>query len=326
VSAENGQRRIVFVDEEPNILDGLRRLLHRKRETWDMRFAPTAGAALELMDQEPFDVIVADISMRGPKGEPLLDEVMRLHPYAVRIALSGQSDQGRILAALGATHQFLAKPCDPDKLRTTIACACALRDLLQERPLRELVGTLGALPSVPALYERLMEVMRLPDCAACDIGQIVAEDVGMAGKVLQLVNSAFFRLLHDAGKLVLLSRASDRFFAALAAAKKTGRLLHEAEREALGVSHAEVGAYLLGLWGLADAVVEAAAFHHAPGNCVFEQFGVLTAVHAADALVQESPEAYLNAAYLAKVGCADRLERWREATDRLEAKTAAREA
>ena len=49
------KRRVLFVDDEPNVLDGLRRMLRPLRDEWDMRFAPGGTRALELMAAEPAD-------------------------------------------------------------------------------------------------------------------------------------------------------------------------------------------------------------------------------------------------------------------------------
>jgi HD-like signal output (HDOD) protein len=103
----------------------------------------------------------------------------------------------------------------------------------------------------------------------------------------------------------------------LAHAAQNGTPLHEAEREILGASHAELGAYLLGLWGFCDGVVEALAFHHDPANSASNQFDIMTAVHAADVLVnQKGVEGSVGKAlevdhdYLADLGLSERLPEW----------------
>ena len=88
------------------------------------------------------------------------------------------------------------------------------------------------------------------------------------------------------------------------------------EKEAFGATHADVGAYLLGLWGFTDTVVEAAAFHHYPAECPGRAFGPLAVVHAADALQREqaSPDdgpPRLDTEYLARLGLASRIDLWR---------------
>jgi HD-like signal output (HDOD) protein len=64
----------------------------------------------------------------------------------------------------------------------------------------------------------------------------------------------------------------------------------EAERKVLGATHADVGGYLLGIWGLSDSIVEAVAFHHDPARSDWHAFSPLTAIHIANAL-QETEQA-----------------------------------
>jgi HD-like signal output (HDOD) protein len=91
-------------------------------------------------------------------------------------------------------------------------------------------------------------------------------------------------LLHDVGKLVLAANLPARYREALALVAEPKKTLWEAEHEVFGTTHAQVGAYLMGLWGLPDRIVEAIAFHHHPAKCLDSSFSTLAAVHAADAL------------------------------------------
>jgi HD-like signal output (HDOD) protein len=91
-------------------------------------------------------------------------------------------------------------------------------------------------------------------------------------------------LLHDCGKLVLLDRLPEVFREAVARARHGGRPVQEEERSLLGVGHAEIGAYLLGLWGLPDPVVEAVAFHHDVPHVGQRPIGPVAAVAAASFL------------------------------------------
>ena len=126
--------RVLFVDDEPNVLKGLKRSLRPMRHEWDMVFVSSGRDALEALDGEPFQAIVSDMRMPEMDGAQLLNEVLRRHPEVIRIILSGYSDREMIMRAVGATHQYLSKPCDPDTLRSAVNGALQLRMLLNEEP------------------------------------------------------------------------------------------------------------------------------------------------------------------------------------------------
>lgn len=351
--------RVLFVDDEPQILEGLRRLLRGRRSAWDMTFVPEGAQALALHRAHPFDVVVSDIRMPGMDGVELLERIKDSHPRTVRIALSGHSERKELLRAAGTVHRYLTKPCHPDQLQATIERTIALRGVLAQPELLDLVNSLGKLPSLPTIYQQLMREVQSPSCSTAEVGRIVQSDLGMATKVLQLANSSWFGLdrtladpvqatvflgtetvralvlqahlfesvgsprpggldldalwehslavataarrltalagrprveqdvtflaglLHDLGRLVLArGRSSD--YRRLT--REAGGLPSpEQERSTFGASHAEVGAYLLALWGLPEDAVEALAWHHNPGACPFRVCCAATAVHIANA-------------------------------------------
>jgi HD-like signal output (HDOD) protein/ActR/RegA family two-component response regulator len=119
-------------------------------------------------------------------------------------------------------------------------------------------------------------------------------------------------MLHDMGKLMLADSLPDEFGQALELAKEEDIPLPEAEARVLGATHAGLAAYLFGLWGLPAAIVEAVAFHHTPERSDLKRLSALTAVHAANAMTDESGKAALNMEYLAAVGAANRVEAWRK--------------
>lgn len=94
-------------------------------------------------------------------------------------------------------------------------------------------------------------------------------------------------LLHDVGKLVLASRLPDEFLENLAQSEEQQRPIQDIEEERYGVSHAEIGAYLLALWGLPETIVEAVAHHHSPMRVAHDAFELLDAVHLANHLALE---------------------------------------
>jgi HD-like signal output (HDOD) protein len=126
-------------------------------------------------------------------------------------------------------------------------------------------------------------------------------------------------LLHDIGKLVLAVNLPNEYAEAVRLAH-TGLELPLAEHQVFGFNHADVGGYLIGLWGLPVPVVEAVALHHCPSRATQPAFSPLTSVHAANVLEWErsnsangTPGPQLDDNYLGLVGVSCRLLAWREA-------------
>lgn len=192
----DAKKRILFVDDEPNILNGLRRMLRAKRREWDMAFVDSGPEALQILEtaETPFNVILSDMRMPGMDGAKLLREVMQRHPHMIRIVLSGQADRDDILQAVGPIHQYLSKPCEADTLKAVLTRALALDSLLADTRLKQRLSRLETLPSLPSLYNDVVDELQSTTPSAETLARLVAQDIGMSAKVLQLVNSAFFGL------------------------------------------------------------------------------------------------------------------------------------
>ncbi len=184
-------KRLLFVDDEPMVLDGLRRALHCMRTEWDMKFVESPVAALEALDGEHFDAIVTDMRMPVMDGAQLLERVKESHSDVVRIVLSGQSEKETVLRSIAPAHQFLSKPCDVRELRTRLAQTFAMRDHLQNQALASVISRIRSIPSLPSLYNRLTAALEAENTSIAQIEEIISQDVGMAAKILQLANSAF---------------------------------------------------------------------------------------------------------------------------------------
>jgi len=385
-------KRILFVDDEPLLLGGLRDMLRRQRRQWDMVFALGGEAALEELARGHFDVIVSDMRMPGIDGVTLLQMAKERHPMTVRIILSGHAERVAVINSLPVTHQFLSKPCDTELLRDVIERAWARQTPLPDESRRTVIGTMHQLPSTPRFQRLLGEAVRHPDVGLDELASIIEQDGAMAAKVLQLVNSSFFglarrqtsiweavaylgtellkdltlgasvfdsatfpplagfsleaaqrhgllsariaqrlvpdkslegeaftaALLHDIGKTIFALKMPERYAEVLRTCHETGRADHVVEQELLGVTHAEVGAYLLALWGLPLSLVEAVAHHHRPERLPPSDLALV--VHAACALSHVSGTAStfdatlggrLNVAYIADTPLGPQLERWR---------------
>jgi HD-like signal output (HDOD) protein/CheY-like chemotaxis protein len=388
--------RVMFVDDEPRVLEGLKRMLRPKRNEWEMTFVGSAQAALDALKTGPCEVVVTDMRMPGMSGAELLEIVQREYPDTIRLILSGQAETESVMKALGVSHQYLAKPCDADILQGTIARAFTLRDLAGNPAVKTLVARINKLPTLPATYQRLVDCLKRTDANMEDVAKIIAMDPSMSARLLKLVNSAYFGLakpvadvaragallgldrimalvlgqgifsggdtpkvrgfslealwvhsvatataahrialeegmdkeqvaaaflagmLHDIGKLVLAMGVPDDYARVLELARGRPGSERELETLELQAAHTDVGAYLVGLWGLPNHIAEAIAFHEDPTTCV-GPFGLPGIVHVADRIAHHpeiidprAPELQLNFDYLERTGKADRFAKWRQ--------------
>jgi putative nucleotidyltransferase with HDIG domain len=351
-------KSILFVDDERPVLDGLRSRLHRLHVKWEMEFVESGALAIAKMQEHSFDVIVTDLRMPAMDGAELLECVSVRWPQTIRIVLSGYAELGQTVRLVPLAHQYLSKPCQPQQLENVIERCLLLHDLLGEPRLRAIVGRIRKLPSLPSVYVALQNIETEESMTLAKVAALVTADSALAARVLQIVNSAFFRLarrisnieqavaylgfaairnlalsvevfsrwpaggyraldlaklqshvlmvaaaasaltaktaiaddtmlagfLHDIGYWVLAQECPQELGIAVDLAISTAIPLHTAEVKVLGASHAEIGAYLLGIWGLPYTVVEAVAHHHEPSRVTHSQFDVLAALVIAHSL------------------------------------------
>ncbi|MEO1574236.1 MAG: HDOD domain-containing protein [Pseudomonadota bacterium] len=186
------KEKVLFVDDESCVLDGLRRALRHRRREWDMAFAMGGQAAIDMLDDFQPTVVVSDMRMPGMDGAAVLTEVKARLPGTVRIVLSGNSDTASIMRAVGPSHQYLSKPCDTTDLDNAIARTRALRDMLNHDALARRMTGFEELPSLPSTYERLISALKSSETSIVEVADIIASDIAMTAKVLKLVNSAYF--------------------------------------------------------------------------------------------------------------------------------------
>ena len=387
--------RFLFVDDEANVLRGLRRALHAQDGPWQMRFEDDPEHALAELDAYAPDVVVSDIRMPVMDGVTFLRRVRQRRPGTVRIALSAQADRATTLRAVSEIHQFLEKPVEPGDLVAHLGRALRLRAFLGNPQLKRMVDEMEGLPSVAELYDEVVLQLEAPDPTVDRVGHAIAHDCAMSTKVLQLVNSSLFGVAQTVSKpehaaallgldtlrtLVLGVRIFTRLAPEPAYASfhqreweravRTARLArrlslaeqpceHDAEcaylagllhgvgrlvyrlqfpekyqefvehgalspvraarieRALFGASSGELGAYMLGLWGFTETVIEAIAYHAEPRRAAPRGFQPLTALHVAVGLLTaseaEDSEAthFVDEAYLQTIDRHDRLDLWR---------------
>ncbi|HEX2874711.1 MAG TPA: HDOD domain-containing protein [Polyangiaceae bacterium] len=188
------KQRVLFVDDEAAILEGLRAVLRPQRREWDMVFALGGPAGLQEVEKSKFDIVVTDMRMPILDGAALLSRVKELQPHAIRLVLSGQTDSQTTMKSVFTAHQFLAKPCDAEKLRNVVKRCCELNELLAADELKSMCGDVSLLPAAPTTYLAISKALGNPNTGIADVVRIVEREPTLCAKVLQLANSAFFGL------------------------------------------------------------------------------------------------------------------------------------
>lgn len=330
--------RLLFVDDEPLVLDGLRNALRKRRAVSEMSFLGSGPEALQALSVQSYDAVVTDMRMPGMDGVELLRLVRERYPRTARIVLTGQASKDDLIRAIPVAQQILLKPCDPPTLCAALDRLFRVQALLGNESLQALVGGIEHLPSFPKSYQHLSEAMLRDDVGTAEISRIVERDPALSVTVLTMANSAYvalskpttsigtavrhiglqmlrylalssnsfgridgallrsatLRVLPDqsllkaqlARRLVSDPALAEEAFAAgllldvgyivfalghpalylpmLELAHTSGRPIQEIERERFGFTHADAGAYLLGVWGLPAPLVDLVASHHSP--------------------------------------------------------------
>lgn len=327
-------RRVLFVDDEQLIVNGLRRVLRAHRATWDVTTTTSSKAALAMLDTHAFDVLVSDMEMPEMDGEALLAAARKKCPATVRILLSGQSESAAALRVVDVAHQFLSKPMEPGLLVSVLNRVVSTRDMVGDPDILAAIGGVGRLPSAPRLCRSLAALASEEDVSVEDLAAEIEQDPAMVLKLLQIVNSAFFGLrrelsgvpeavaylgtslvknlvlsfsiigclparaslfdidafqrrsltvalvarlvagsgregdvsfvagmLHAIGQLVLAFAVPETYDDIARSAAASHRSFEEEEAVRGGCDHRSIGGYLLHLWGLPKAVVEAVLEH-----------------------------------------------------------------
>lgn len=185
---------IIFVDDEENILKGLRRSLHPARDEWSMNFVSSGKEALDLMKTKKYDVIISDMRMPHMNGVELLSRVKELYPYTLRIILSGYSETELILNCVKVAHQYLPKPSNFNTIKSTVDTALRLSASFQNEKLQKTVSKIESLPTLPRIYDEINEELRKEDADLKKVSALISSDISLTAKLLQICNSAFFGL------------------------------------------------------------------------------------------------------------------------------------
>ena len=185
---------VLFVDDEKELLDGLRRGLYSMQKEWSLLFAHGVDQALDLLNTRRVDAVVSDMRMPMMDGATLLGLVQKQQPWAARIILSGFSEREAVFRTVGPAHQYYPKPCPPLVLAEGIKRAIAFRITLQDPRLSSIVAGTNIIPTLPEALTDLLRALGSADGSAAEVARIIGKDPSLSASLLKITNSGFFYL------------------------------------------------------------------------------------------------------------------------------------
>ncbi len=191
-SSENAA--VLFVDDEHGVLSAIRRLL--LDVPWRLHFAESGAAGLEVLRNNPIDLVVSDARMPEMDGIAFLQRVKEGYPEVARILLTGFSDSKSLEEALagGLARQIILKPWDNKELLEVLQSS--LQQVILQRQagkrIQRVVNALTALPPLSGTYLQLQECLADQNSSPSRVAEIVEKDVAITAELLQWANSAAF--------------------------------------------------------------------------------------------------------------------------------------
>jgi HD-like signal output (HDOD) protein len=188
------RKRLLFVESDHATLHELGRVLEPMRPEWDMVFTMNTSGALELMDESPFDAVIAGLSLSGMSGTALLNQVARKHPKALRFIRCTPQERRQLKDFTGTPPQHFSTELDAEGAANVVKRAFRIDDWMGNEAIRSLLARLHKLPALPAVYTQVMNELQSPNASLESVARLIAKDPVMTAKMLQLVNSAYFAL------------------------------------------------------------------------------------------------------------------------------------
>lgn len=182
---------VLFVDDEVNILNAIRREL--LRADFKVLLANSAAEAEEKLQQEIVDIVVCDVLMPEKGGIKFLEEVKEMHPDVGRVILSGYVEQAHVINAIiqGFATSYITKPWEQGELNEILQHQLEIREAFQSRHLLETINQIDCLPSLPQIYQEFIKAVA-EEKSIKEISEIISRDIALTTRILQLANSVFF--------------------------------------------------------------------------------------------------------------------------------------
>lgn len=191
-------KKVLFVDDEVNILKSIRRELFDS--SFEVLVAGSGYEGLKILERERIDVVVSDVKMPSMDGIQFLSFVKEKYPKINRIILSGFVEKSTVVSSIikGIANSYFAKPWNTGTLKTNIEHILDIESILNQKHLLSIINSIEELPTLPAIYKQLLVAIN-EDFSVTEIAKILESDISISARILKVANSAFH------GNLILSS-------------------------------------------------------------------------------------------------------------------------
>jgi len=181
--------RLLLVDDDARILEGLDNLLFDRLGEWELTSAVGGEAALaRLASDERFDILITDMRMPVVDGLEVLRYAAAHRPEVMRIVLSGHAELDKAMQALAIGHQYLAKPCDEATLVAAIERSLRLQRAVVDPELRAKAGRLDDVTPRAVVLGELRRALAAPSASIDAVARLAARDVGLVARLLRVAS------------------------------------------------------------------------------------------------------------------------------------------
>jgi HD-like signal output (HDOD) protein len=183
--------KIVFVDDETQILRALRRIFYKT--DYECYYFENGNDAIVFMSENSIDILVTDIRMPIMNGIELLKYAKEKHPSTIRVILSGYSDSSQIMGAVAGNLAkfYLYKPWNNDELMDVISVLFEQRKTMEDKKLLSIINSIGELPTLPDLYMNICSMIQ-SDSSMNELAVEIGKDPAIASRILRIANTAFY--------------------------------------------------------------------------------------------------------------------------------------
>jgi len=185
------KRKILFVDDEKQILKSLRRVFFKSE--YNCFYADSGEKALKILNEYNINLIISDVRMPEMDGFELLKKVKDDYPEVIRLILSGYSKKEDVVDALGKNlmRTYLQKPWNNSELLNIIRKVFEFEDIIADEKLLEYFNNLESLPTVPEIYIKINKMIDENESAE-HISKEIEKDQSLSVTILKIANSAFY--------------------------------------------------------------------------------------------------------------------------------------